>query len=60
MPAGPVPEEIVTGEVPGATAGTYDGGALGKDQEDLSGVRSGLKRKKLDPNPEPGMYNRRR
>ena len=38
----------VTGEVAGATASTHDSG-------DSIGARSALKRKHLDPDPEPGM-----
>ena len=40
----------MTGEVSGATARTRDSG-------DSSGVRSGLKRKSSDLNPERGIYN---
>ena len=49
-PADPVPEGTVTGEAFGATASR-------RDSEDSSGVRSALKRKRLDPDPEQGMYN---
>ncbi|XP_020617491.1 protein argonaute-2-like isoform X2 [Orbicella faveolata] len=45
LPAGPAPEERVTGEVPGTSA---------QHQENSSGVKSNLKRKSSDPNPERG------
>jgi len=49
-PADAVPEGTVTGDVSGVTARTHYSG-------DLSGVRSGLKRKSSNPNPERGGYN---
>lgn len=54
--ASPVQEERLSEEVPGASACTYVGGALGKDQEDSSEVRSELKRKMSDLDSQQGIY----
>ena len=51
-------EERETGEVPGAFSGTYVGGASGKDPDNSSGLRSGVKRKMSELNSERGMYDR--
>ncbi len=56
LPAGPVPEEKETEKISVFTADTGDSGALREDQEDSSKVRSGLKRKCLETNPERGNY----
>ena len=48
--ADPVQEGTVTGKVSGATASVGDSG-------DSSGVRSAMKRKSSDPDPERGMCN---
>lgn len=59
LPASPVREERVTGEVPGASVpGANVGGASGTDQDYSSGVRSDKKRKMSDLNSELGMYSR--
>ena len=49
-------EEKVTGEVPGASAGVSSQ-ASAKHQEDSTEVKSSLKRKSSDPNPEQGIQN---
>ncbi|XP_078371471.1 uncharacterized protein LOC144655131 [Oculina patagonica] len=54
LPADPVPEEKETRKIPPATAATCEVGASSKDQEESSGVRSGLKRQRSKPNPERG------
>ena len=48
--ADPVQRGTVTGKVSGATASVGDSG-------DSSGVRSAMKRKSSDPDPERGMRN---
>ena len=50
-PAGPVPEGRATGEVLG------DDGVSAKDQDDFSGGKSCLKRKRSEQNSELGTYN---
>jgi len=49
-PADSAPEGTMREEASGATASSRDSG-------DSTGVRSALKRKSLDPDPERGMYN---
>jgi len=49
-PVDPAPKGTVTGEASGAAANVRDSG-------DSTGVRSAIKRKTLDPDPERGMYN---
>lgn len=46
----------MTEEVCGASAGVYRR-ASAKHQEDSTEVKSSLKRKRLDPNPEQGIQN---
>ena len=59
LPASSVQEERETGELPGASAGTYIGGASGKDQDNSSGVRSTRRKRKIaNLNSEQGMYDR--
>ncbi|KAL9973767.1 hypothetical protein ACROYT_G020265 [Oculina patagonica] len=54
LPAVPVPEEKETRKIPPATAASCEIGASSKDKKESSKVRSGLKRKRLKPNPERG------
>ena len=49
-PANPVQEGTVTEEASGATANV-------RNSRDSTGVRSAVKRKTVDPDPEQGMYN---
>jgi len=51
-----VAEDNVTGEVPGASAGVSSQ-ASAKHQEFSTEVKSSLKRKSSDPNPERGIQN---
>ena len=46
----------MTGEVPGASAGTHSGTSA-QHQDNVRGVNSNRKRKSLDPNPERGIHN---
>ncbi|XP_078356427.1 uncharacterized protein LOC144641270 [Oculina patagonica] len=57
LPADPVPEGKETGTIPVATADACEIGASSKDQEESSKVRSGLKRKRSQPNPERGKLS---
>ena len=56
LPAGYVAEDKVSREVPGASAGVSSQ-ASAKHQEFSSEVKSNLKRKSSDPNPERGIQN---
>ena len=49
-----MPQERVTGEVPGATAGVYSG-ISAKNQDDSTGpgVKGNLKRKSSESSPSP-------